>query len=958
MDRRRSGWAHLTITGMCVLMVIGAWAAPVHAQRQGRFFEQVVTSGAGGGDFSVSHGSGNPIHWTHSLSASDIAAANSGGVIVDAWDVDYPGGTEHDRLTINGRDYGLLEGRNNQLYTNEKSISVGDLHAGSNAFKVDPDELNQGWVLRIERSTLYLYADDDFDITATPDTRSVSPTDTATYSVRIDWIGVWDNDVDLSVAGLPAGAEAVFSPSTITADGGAGTLTVTLTNVAPGTYPMTITATGTADHGDNHGSRQVTHTAGVELVVVESGPPGGFTLSADPSTRHINQGGAAAYDVTALFNETWNSPVTLAVTAGLPAGAVAVFDTQTVTQDGELRHLTVTSALDTPAGTYTLTITGTGNGKKGAVTRTTTVDLVVGQSGFTLAAKPKRIEVEIGQTVSGKIRSRFFGDCKGPLTIKIKDSYCVVGTKTAQDFNQVDTPDKIVARLLRTSLTPDDNDTDLMMRVGLEMAPGEYNIVIRGRGCGQKDQNVTVRLIVKAAHLKITKRQSQTAVNPNMVQIYSIRVENQGLAPATGVTVIDEMASDLSYVSDTAVDATHSVAAGTHTWIFNKPLRPGASLTFNVNARVNAFVRAGRSISNRAIVVADQMPTPVVSNTVTATTGYVAVTPDGIQVTKRALKHDARVGGILTYRIEVKNISQAGPVFDIELKDRMPGGFKIPAGKTLRDGSAYSDPARRGRVYTWRLGNLGPGERTTITYQAVVGTNAASGRNENTATATGKDGGGNRVSGSDSALVMLGAGDIEELGQIKVLAYRDRNHNEMRDGSDQPMAGVEIILVPPGLKQATDEKGETVFTELRPGQYVVAVNELKLAEDVNVSGDTSRVVRLLEGESADSPFLLYIDPGIGKLVVRVFSDRNRNGAFDDQEPVVETFTALLDGKTKSRGKNGQVLFSRLEPGQHTLMIDAGGKRISKKVDIQTGHNGLDIPMIPSRLKIKIQPSGE
>jgi len=65
---------------------------------------------------------------------------------------------------------------------------------------------------------------------------------------------------------------------------------------------------------------------------------------------------------------------------------------------------------------------------------------------------------------------------------------------------------------------------------------------------------------------------------------------------------------------------------------------------------------------------------------------------------------------------------------------------------------------------------------------------------------------------------------------------------------------------------------------------------------------------------------------------------------------------LLDGKVKSKGKKGRVIFSNLEPGSHTLMIDAGGEKRLEKMDIKKGLNDLDIPMVPSRLKISIQSS--
>lgn len=866
----RCGVASLAALGLCALLMIGSMATPVQAQRQGRFFEEVVTSGDSSNDFNVWHGNTSsqgeegvvigPINWTHSLSPSDIAAANSGGVIVDAYDVDYPSATEHDNLVINGSNYGLLEGRNNGWGTTERSISVSHLHSGSNAFRVDPDELDQGWILRIRRSTLYLYANEDFDISATPTSQSVDATDTTTYLVQIDWIGVWDNPVDLSVAGLPAGATAAFSPHPVTVDGGNSTMTVTLSNVAPGTYPLNITGQGTADYEDSSGSRNVAHLTQVNLIVGEG--------DEDPPDE------------------------------------------------------------DPPSGFQLIT------------------------------ANPDYIELEPGQTVESKIFGHFTGSCQGPISIDIIGSRFVMDATSGSQFNRTDKPEMIKARLLRTELAPAYRGATLEMRAGREMAIGEYDVVVSGAGCGIEDQQVKVTLAIKAADLKISKYQSQSTVKPNMVQIYTIRVTNEGKASATDVVVTDTLSSELTYVSDTASDAVHSEKNGQHRWAFSKPLRPGASFSFNINARVDPFIRSGVSISNRAEVIADMVPQPILSNTVTAVSGFEAVQPDGLKVSKRAFKRDARIGGILTYRIEVENSSSAGPIFDVDLIDRMPNGFIIPDGKTLRDGSIFANPQRKGRrTYSWRLGNLGPGQRTVLTYQTVVGTNADSGRNENTATATGVDGGGNRVSGSDSALVMLGVGDIEEPSEINVTVLGDNNRNERLDATDKPLEGIEVLLVPPGLKQETDEEGETLYAEMISGQYIVAVNELKLAEDVHVLGEASQLVRLIEGESADIQFLLTTEPRYGKLIARVYLDTNKNERFDDDERTVQEYTAILDKKIKSQGKNGMVIFSRLEPGNHNLIIQAGGKEVSREVTIQPGRNEVDIPIIESRLNIRIRQSG-
>ncbi len=857
------------IMGMSAFMVVGSAVTPALAQREARIYEDVAS-------FSPRVlRPGDSTSWSHNgvpASVLDPAIMTRAGIIVRAEDIDYPPSRscqcnsaatcENDQLYVNGSNVGRLEGCNtgggdcppdcDQPVADEMIVRESVVQT-DNEITVR-NESSGNWVVTVLGGEFYVYGVEDFDISATPDSRTVDATDTATYQVGINWIGVWENSVALSVSGLPSGATASFSPNPVSADGQTSTMTVTLSNAAPGTYLLTIMGSGTADYADSGGSRNVVHTTEVTLIVGEGEeePPEGFQL---------------------------------------------------------------------------------------------------------ITANPDYIELEPGQTVESKIIGYFIGDCQGPISIDIIGSRLVVDATGRPQFERTDQPEAIKARLLRTELTPSDRGATLEMRAGREMEPGEYDVVVSGIGCGLSDQQVSVTLAIKAADLKITKRQSQSTVKPNMVQIYTIRVVNEGRAPATNVVVTDTLSGGLTYVSDTASDAVHSENDGQHRWAFSKPLKPGGSFSFNINARVNPFIRSGVSISNRAEVTADQAPEPILSNTVTAVSGFEAVQPDGLKVTKRALKRDARVGGILTYRIEVENVSSAGPIFDIVLKDRLPSGFKIPNGKSVRDGSRYSDPQRSGRTYSWRLGNLGPGDRTVLTYQAVVGTNAASGRNENTAIAAGVDGGGNRVSGSDSALIMLGAGDLEEPSEIVVSVYNDTNRNEIFDSADMPMKDIEVILVPPGLKQMTNEDGETIYFDLTSGQYMVAVNELILAEDNSVVGASSQLVRLIEGESADVSFLLSTDPGYGKLIARVFVDTNQNGEFDRDENSVQEFTALLDAKVKSKTQKGVVVFSRIEPGKHNVIIQVGIKELSKEVDIQPGRNTIDIPIPESRLRIKIRQSG-
>jgi hypothetical protein len=68
--------------------------------------------------------------------------------------------------------------------------------------------------------------------------------------------------VSLSVSGLPAGATAAFSPTSIAAPGsGSSTLTLTTGTAAAGTYSLTVTGTG--------GGK--THTAAVSWTITSGG---------------------------------------------------------------------------------------------------------------------------------------------------------------------------------------------------------------------------------------------------------------------------------------------------------------------------------------------------------------------------------------------------------------------------------------------------------------------------------------------------------------------------------------------------------------------------------------------------------------------------------------------------------------------------------------------------------------
>ncbi len=94
----------------------------------------------------------------------------------------------------------------------------------------------------------------DFSVAVSPTSGAVNPGSSLTATVSTATTAGAPQTVNLSASGLPAGATASFSPSSVTS-GASSTLTIATTAAtAPGTYAVTISGTGTS------GTRTATFT--------------------------------------------------------------------------------------------------------------------------------------------------------------------------------------------------------------------------------------------------------------------------------------------------------------------------------------------------------------------------------------------------------------------------------------------------------------------------------------------------------------------------------------------------------------------------------------------------------------------------------------------------------------------------------------------------------------------------
>jgi len=138
----------------------------------------------------------------------------------------------------------------------------------------------------------------DFAMSASPTSVSVAQGSSGTSSISTTVSGGFNSAVSLSASGLPTGATATFSPTSIAAPGsGSSTMTINVgASTAAGTYTVTITGTG--------GGK--THTSTVSLTVTPTGGGGaiisdGFEAAGWSSTQVSGTAGAWSIVTSSSF---------------------------------------------------------------------------------------------------------------------------------------------------------------------------------------------------------------------------------------------------------------------------------------------------------------------------------------------------------------------------------------------------------------------------------------------------------------------------------------------------------------------------------------------------------------------------------------------------------------------------------------------------------------------------------
>ncbi|WP_455568768.1 M28 family peptidase [Streptomyces lydicus] len=235
------------------------------------------------------------------------------------------------------------------------------------------------WKLAVTDST----PANDFSLSASPAGGTVDPGTSATTTIATATTSGSAQTVQLSAAGAPAGVTVSFSPGSVTS-GNSSTMTVaTAAGTAPGSYPLTVTGTGS-----------VSHTATYTLTVRGTGScsgqqlltNGGFETGTSPWTgdtgaigSHAGQSAHSGSRFAWLGGYGYSATDSLAQTVTVPAGCAKATLTYWLHIDTDETDRVAYDTFKVKAGSTTLTTLSNTDAASGYVQRTLDLTPYIGQ---------------------------------------------------------------------------------------------------------------------------------------------------------------------------------------------------------------------------------------------------------------------------------------------------------------------------------------------------------------------------------------------------------------------------------------------------------------------------------------------------------------------------------------------------------------------------------------------------
>jgi hypothetical protein len=258
--------------------------------------------------------------------------------------------------------------------------------------------------------------------TTLPGTYTVTVTATGTSAVHSTTFALTVNTPPAITSGtsttFTAGSPGTFSvtttgsPAPALSELGALPSGVTFVDNGNGTATLAGTASGVSSSIITISANNGVGTAATQSFTLDvKAPPSDFSIGVSSNAATVTAGTAGTTTVNTAVTSGLSQSVALSET-GAPSGATVSWNPQTVTS-GSSSTFSVTPLVTTPPGTYTITITGTGNAS-GTPTHSTTFSLTVNTPPAIISAS--------GTTFTQGVSGTFTVTATGSPTLVLTES--------------------------------------------------------------------------------------------------------------------------------------------------------------------------------------------------------------------------------------------------------------------------------------------------------------------------------------------------------------------------------------------------------------------------------------------------------------------------------------------------------------------------------------------------------
>ena len=222
-----------------------------------------------------------------------------------------------------------------------------------------------------------------------------------------------------------------------------------------------------------------------------------------------------------------------------------------------------------------------------------------------------------------------------------------------------------------------------------------------------------------SADLSLTKATTPSPLVAGQNATYTLTARNNGPSAATGVSVVDDLPTGVSYVSATAAGGGGGTCtnAGQRVTCDLAGVSSGATVTITIVGAVAPGTTA-RTLSNTATISAATPTDPTLSNNTATSVAEVARSAD-VAVTLTAITPTVRAGEEATYEVVIRN-NGPSTALNVIVTGQVPAGMVPVAGSsggacsvTGRTVSCPADP-------TANPLNLPPGAQVTLRFRALV----------------------------------------------------------------------------------------------------------------------------------------------------------------------------------------------------------------------------------------------